>query len=157
VLESLPAVGVLPYDPERRRAILLRQFRAPVLYGEGEPYLLEAIAGLVDENESLEACVRREAMEEAGLRLGTLEPVGAGWSTPGFTTERVHLFLAAYAPADRVSGGGGLPEEHEDIEVQEIGINDLADMLERNAIADLKTLALVQALLLRHRALFEPA
>jgi nudix-type nucleoside diphosphatase (YffH/AdpP family) len=155
VLESPPAVGVLPYDPERRKAILLRQFRAPVLYDEGEPYLTEAIAGLVNEDESIEACVRREAMEEAGLRLSTLEPVCAGWSTPGFTTERAHLFLAPYAPADRVSRGGGLPEEHEEIEVQEIGIDELADRLERSAIPDLKTLALVQALRLRHRVLFE--
>ena len=154
VLESPPAVGVLPYDAERCTAVLLRQFRAPALYDEGEPYLLEAIAGLLDEDEHPEACARREAMEEAGLRLSNFEPVGTGWSTPGFTTERVHLFLAPYTAADRVSEGGGLAAEHEDIAVQEIRIDELAGRLERNAIPDLKTLALVQALRLRHVALF---
>ncbi len=156
VLNSADAAAVLPYDPEAGKVILIRQFRAPVMHVEGHPDFLEAVAGLLDEDEP-EACARREAMEEAGLQLRTLEPVVTAWSTPGITTERLHLFLAPYAAADRVGEGGGLADEHEEIEVLEIGIDELKSLLERGAIADMKTLVLVQALQLRHPELFGAA
>ncbi|MGO4526727.1 NUDIX domain-containing protein [Microvirga sp. 2MCAF35] len=153
VLNSSDAAAVLPYDPERRMVILIRQFRAPVMHVEGHPDMLEAVAGLLDDD-APEACARREAMEEAGLRVGRLEAVGTAWSAPGITTERLHLFLAPYSADDRVSAGGGLAEEHEDIEVLEIGLDELMRMLERGEIADMKTLMLIQALQLRHPELF---
>jgi nudix-type nucleoside diphosphatase (YffH/AdpP family) len=156
VLNSADAAAVLPYDPEARKVILVRQFRAPVMHVEGQPAFLEAVAGLLDEDEP-EACAKREAMEEAGLRLRTLERVVTAWSTPGITTERLHLFLAPYTSADRVEEGGGLAEEHEDIEVLEIGLDELRGMLERGAIADMKTLVLIQALQLRRPELFGKA
>ena len=153
VLNSADAAAVLPYDPERRMVLLIRQFRAPVMHVEGHADFLEAVAGLLDKDEP-EACARREAMEEAGLRVRTLEPVAKAWSAPGITTERLHLFLAPYTTADRVGEGGGLAGEHEEIEVLEIGIDELMNLLEQGAIADMKTLALVQALQLRHPELF---
>jgi nudix-type nucleoside diphosphatase (YffH/AdpP family) len=156
ILNSADAAAVLPYDPESRRVILIRQFRAPVMHVEGHPDFLEAVAGLLDEDEP-EACAKREAMEEAGLHLRELEPVGTAWSAPGITTERLHLFLAPYTAADRTGKGGGLAEEHEDIEVLEVGIDELMTMLEQGAIADMKTLALIQALQLRHPELFGKA
>jgi nudix-type nucleoside diphosphatase (YffH/AdpP family) len=153
VLNSADAAAVLPYDPEQRKVILIRQFRAPVMHVEGRQDFLEAVAGLLDEDEP-EACARREAMEEAGLRLSTLEPVATAWSAPGITTERLHLFLAHYTAADRVGEGGGLADEHEDIEVLEISLDEMMKMLEQGGIADMKTLILIQALQLRHRELF---
>lgn len=157
ILASGDAAAVLPYDAMRRTAILVRQYRAPVMHAQGgDGHLVEAIAGLLDGCEP-EDCARREAMEEAGLRLKALEPVGCGWTAPGTTTERIHLFLAPYEAADRVAEGGGLAEEHEDIEVLEIGLDELAAMMDRNAITDLKTLALAQALRLRRPSLFEGA
>jgi len=156
VLNSQDAAAVLPYDPERRKVILVRQFRAPVMHVEGHHDFLEAVAGLLDGG-APEECARREAMEEAGLRLGVLEPVGSAWSAPGATTERLNLYLAPYTAADRIGEGGGLAEEHEEIEVLEIDIGELAEMLDRNAIADLKTLVLAQALRMRHPELFERA
>jgi nudix-type nucleoside diphosphatase (YffH/AdpP family) len=149
VLDSGEAAAVLPYDLERRKVILIRQFRAPVMHVEGHPDFLEAVAGLLDEDEA-ETCARREAMEEAGIRLTTLEPVGRFWSAPGMTTERLHLFLAPYTQADRIGEGGGVADEHEEIEVLEVGFDELAGLVERNAIADMKTFALVQAFQIRH-------
>jgi nudix-type nucleoside diphosphatase (YffH/AdpP family) len=154
VLDAPDAAAVLPFDRERRTVVLIRQFRAPIMYREGDPSSLEAVAGLLDGDEPPEDCARRETMEEAGLRVDLLEPAGVTWSAPGFTMERVHLFLAPYASAARVAKGGGLADENEDIEVLEIGVDELAGMLAQNAISDLKTLALVQALRIRHPDLF---
>jgi nudix-type nucleoside diphosphatase (YffH/AdpP family) len=153
VLNSADAAAVLPYDRQARKVILVRQFRAPVMHVEGQPGLLEAVAGLLDEDEP-EACAKREAMEEAGLRLRDLERVVTAWSTPGITTERLHLFLAPYTSTDRVEEGGGLAEEHEDIEVLEICLDELIVMLQQGAVTDMKTLVLIQALQLRHPELF---
>jgi nudix-type nucleoside diphosphatase (YffH/AdpP family) len=147
------AVAVLPYDPERRTAILVRQFRAPVFHVAGADALLEAPAGGLDEDDP-EACARREAEEEVGLVLRDLEPIAAAWTMPGVSTERLHLFLAPFRAADRVGEGGGLAEEHENIVVVETALADLAGMADRGEIEDLKTLALVQSLRLRHPALF---
>lgn len=154
VLNSGDAAAVLPYDLERRTVILVRQFRAPVMHVEGHPDFLEAVAGLLDGDEP-EACARRETMEEAGLRVERLEPLGHFWSAPGITTERLHLFLAPYTAADRVGEGGGLAHEHEDIEVLEVGFDELTKLVASNAIADMKTMILVQALQMKHPEAFK--
>lgn len=147
------AAAVLAYDAERRTALLVRQFRAPPFYGTGHPDLLEALAGMLDGGDPAD-CARREALEDAGLRLGGLEPVAAAWPSPGISTERIHLFLAPYGRESRVSAGGGLGEEHENITVAEIALGELAALCDRGGILDLKTLALVQALRLRRPELF---
>jgi nudix-type nucleoside diphosphatase (YffH/AdpP family) len=147
------AACVLPYDPARRTAIVIRQWRAPTLYAAQDASHLEVIAGLI-EDETPEVCARREAMEEAGLRLGSLEHVGTGWSMPGISTERMDLFLAEYREADRVAAGGGLAIEHEDIEVVELSLAGLARMADTGETMDLKALALVQTLRLRRPELF---
>lgn len=147
------AVCVLPYDPERKVALLIRQFRAPPFFTAGVTDLLEVPAGLLDEADP-EAGVRREAFEETGLRLSRLEPVSTVWSLPGISTERMHLFLAPYTEADREGSGGGLAEEHEAITVVEMPLATLAAMSEAGEIVDMKTLVLLLSLRLRHPDLF---
>ena len=147
------AAVVLPYDPDLRVALLVRQFRAPLYVAAQVPDLLEAIAGLIDDGQP-EATARREAMEEAGVRLGALEPAGRVWSIPGSSTERIDLFLAPYRAADRAGDGGGLADEHENITVVEMALAELAAMADAGRLADLKTLALVQTLRLRRPDLF---
>jgi len=151
--EHGPAVAVLPYDPERGTAIVVRQFRAPVLAATGEASLMEAIAGLTDGQDPEEAAIR-EALEETGLQLRSLEPVGCLWTMPGLSTERMHLYLAEYNRADRAGEGGGASGEHENITVLEIPLRELAAMADVGALADMKTLALVQTLRLRRPTLF---
>ena len=147
------AVAVLPYDPLRRRAILVRQFRAPVYVVAQEPDLLEVIAGILDEADAGDAA-RREAQEETGLVLTELEHVGRLWSSPGICTERMDLFLAPYAHADRTGEGGGLAHEHEDITVVELPLDALAAAADNGQLVDMKSFALVQSLRLRHPDLF---
>jgi nudix-type nucleoside diphosphatase (YffH/AdpP family) len=146
------AAVVLPYDPQRRVAMLVRQFRPGVRLAGGTA-TLEAPAGLIDPGEDGDACARREAREETGLELSALEPIGRYWSSPSSTTERSELFLAAYAAADRTGDGGGV-DEHERLEVLELPLAELGARLERGELGDLKLLALVQALKLRRPELF---
>jgi nudix-type nucleoside diphosphatase (YffH/AdpP family) len=146
-------VAVLPYDAERKTALLVRLLRnGPLVAGDGEPVLLEAPAGMLDG--APEDVARREAMEEAGVRLDALEPLGAPYASAGVSTERIDLFLAPYAAADRIAEGGGLAVEHEDIEVVETPLAELARMIDAGEVRDLKTLALGLALRLRRPELF---
>jgi nudix-type nucleoside diphosphatase (YffH/AdpP family) len=147
------AVGVLPYDAERRTALLVRQFRAPVFLAARQEETLEAIAG-IQEGPDPAACVRREAFEEAGVRLDALEHVVAAWTMPGISTERMDLYLAPYRTTDRIGAGGGLPEEHENTTVVELGLAELAAMADAGELTDLKTFGLVQTLRLRRPDLF---
>ncbi len=147
------AVAVLAYDPERKRALLVRQFRAPLCLAGAKTNLTEAIAGL-KESEEPEQCARREAMEEAGIALKSLDYVATVWSMPGISTERMHLFLASFSAADRTGNGGGRTDEEEEIEIVELGLPELARQADAGEINDLKTLALVQSLRLRRPELF---
>lgn len=147
------AACVLPFDPERRTALLVNLPRAPVIWAGGPPELLEAPAGMV-ENEDPEDTAVREAFEECGVRLGRLDPVGSPFSTPGVSSERIDLFLAPYASADRTGPGGGLPAENEHIDVQEVPLTLLWQWVEQRRIEDLKTLALILALRVRRPELF---
>jgi len=147
------AVSVLPYDPVRRTAIVIRQFRPPVLYAGGDPMLIEVVSGLAEGDDPL-ACVRREAMEEAGLRIGEIEFVMRCWTMPGISTERSDLYLSVYSPEDRVAEGGGIAEEHEHVEVIELPLGTLAEMADTGALHDMKTLVLVQTLRVRRPDLF---
>ena len=146
------AAAVLPYDPERRCALLVSMPRAPVIQ-EGEDDLLEAMAGAL-EGERADECARREAREEGGVRLDQLEPLGTFWSMPAFSTERLSLFLAPYRQANRVGEGGGAATEHENIIVHEIALRDLWQRAAAGALRDLKTVFLLQSLRLRHPHLF---
>ncbi len=148
------AVAVLPYDPARRTAILTRQDRAPPLLAGVAAPVLEALAGMIDAGEDAETAARREAEEETGLLLAALEPVATAWASPGVSTERVSLFLAAYGASDRRGAGGGLAAEDEHIEVVELPLAELAARADRGELDDLKTLALVQTLRLRRPELF---
>ena len=149
------AATVLPYDPMRKTVLLTRQLRFPVYVRGDEALLVEPCAGLIDPGETAEEAVRREAMEEIGTRLDTLERVAEVYTSPGFMTEKIALYLAAYGPQDRVADGGGLEEEHEHIEVLEWPAARLGTMLEAGEINDAKLLILTQALLARRPDLFE--
>lgn len=145
---------VLPYDPERKVALLVSLARAPLLLAGAPRNLLEAPAGMIDGEEQPEETMRREAMEEAGLALKALEPVATVWCSPGVSAERSSLFLAAYGAGDRAGQGGGLASEFEHIEIIELSLAALWAKVRAGEIEDLKTLALVLALYARRPELF---
>jgi 8-oxo-dGTP pyrophosphatase MutT (NUDIX family) len=133
----------------------VRLFRAPPFDTVGLLFLEEACAGMIDDGDA-DASVRREADEELGLRVGALEFVGKVWPSPGVSTETAALYLASYAPADRVGPGGGLASENEDITVVERSLAELAADADHGRIADGKLLTLVLWLRVRRPDLFAP-
>jgi nudix-type nucleoside diphosphatase (YffH/AdpP family) len=147
------AVSVLPYDPARKCAMMIRQFRPPVFLAAKRKALLEAIAGIAEGKKRADDA-RREALEEAGLSLKKLEHVGCVWTMPGISTERLDLFLAEYSESDRTAKGGGLAEEHEDITLVEMPLGELAALANSAKLEDVKALLLVQTLRLKRPELF---
>ena len=134
---------VLLYDPERRRVLLTRQFRYPVYVNDHpDGMLLETAAGLLDDQDA-ETAVRREAEEETGVRIGTLEHVFDVYMSPGSVTERLHCYAAPYDPGER-GAGGGLAAEGEDIEVVELPFEEALALIGTGGIADAKTIMLLQ-------------
>lgn len=136
---------VLLYNRARRSVILTRQFRMPAyVAGAGDGLLIETPAGLLDDEDAANA-VAREAEEETGYRIGAAIPLFDLFMSPGALNQRVHFFVAEVRAEDRVGPGGGLAEEHEDIDVLEVGFDDALAMLGDGRIRDAKT-----ALLLLH-------
>ncbi len=148
VIDHGDAGVVLAVDRKRGMAILVRQWRAPLILGDGDPYLLEACAGILDPGEDAEAAARREAEEEIGIRIGAMRKVAIVLPSAGTLTERMHLFIAEVSDGDRVHDGGGKPGEGENIEIVEIPLADLFDRARRGELQDAKTLILVQQLMI---------
>ncbi|MGO4909832.1 gamma-glutamylcyclotransferase [Pseudorhodobacter sp. W20_MBD10_FR17] len=116
VFVSGDAVTVLPYDPVRDRVLCVEQFRVgPFARGDVQPWQLEPIAGRIDPFETAEAAARREAVEEAGLTLGALLPIGSYYPSPGAKTEYVYSYVAMTDLPDEAAILGGEPSEAEDI------------------------------------------
>ncbi|PLR18835.1 NUDIX hydrolase [Caulobacter zeae] len=146
------SVGVLPFDPVRRCATLVRMARAPVLLA-GLEDVVEVPAGKM-EGDDPQDTARQEALEEAGLRLGALDRVAEFWSMPAISSERITLYLAEYRASDRVGVGGGLEEEGEEIEVFEMDLDALWMLVAQGDKVDMKTAVLVYALRQRRPELF---
>lgn len=145
--------AVLPYNPVTRMALLVTMPRAALRFA-GDDDVLEAPAGLIDHGETALESARRELVEEAGLEVADLEPAGAILTSPGISTERIDLFLAAYDDSQRTGAGGGLDDENENITVVEMPLADLWALMESDAAADAKTRVLVQTLRIRRPDLF---
>ncbi len=149
IIDHGHAVAVLPVDPDRRTALLVRQWRAGLLESDDDPFLPEVCAGLIDGDETPEGAIRREALEELGVELENVEPCGRIVVSPGCLTETIRLFLATYSDGSRIADGGGLDHEGEDIEVIEMPLDNLFEAARGGSILDAKTLVLVQTLMLR--------
>ncbi|WP_337266530.1 NUDIX domain-containing protein [Oryzifoliimicrobium ureilyticus] len=134
---------ILLYDLQRRTVVLTRQFRYPAFVNGHEDLLIEAPAGLLD-NARPEERIKAEVEEETGYRISDVRQIFDAFMSPGSVTERLHFFVAAYTPHDRVSDGGGNIEEGEDIERLEPTIEEALEMIEDGRIRDGKTIMLLQ-------------
>jgi nudix-type nucleoside diphosphatase (YffH/AdpP family) len=135
---------ILLYNKRARTVILTRQFRMPTyLNGNATGMLIEACAGLLDKDNP-EVAIRRETEEETGYKVGVIEKVFESYMSPGSVTEILYFFVAEYEPSMKVSDGGGLEEEQEEIEVLELSIDRALEMVKTGEIRDGKTIMLLQ-------------
>jgi len=95
--------------------------------------------------------VRSKALEEAGYRLETVQPIATVYLSPGACTERIHIYLASISAAQRVQAGGGLPESGEDIRVRSLPRAEAWRMVADGHIRDAKTVLALQYLMMERR------
>ena len=135
--------ALLLYQRDTRRVVLVRQFRFPCFINGHDGMLIEAPAGLLDQA-TPEMRIRAEAEEETGYRIGEVRKVFEAFMSPGSVTEKLHFFVAEYDASQKVSDGGGLAGEGEDIEVLELPFDEAMAMVRRGEIVDGKTIMLLQ-------------
>lgn len=147
-LERGDAVAALLFDRRRSCVVLTRQFRFPT-FDKGPGWMIETMAGMLDEGETCEDAVRREALEELGYRVGAVEPIARFYVSPGGSSERVHLYLAQIEAKDRVAEGGGVDDEDEAIEPVELALDEIPRAIADGTVCDAKTLVALLWLLRR--------
>lgn len=141
---------IMLYNTEVQKVILTRQFRLPTfINGNEDGMLIEACAGLLDQDNP-EDCIRRETEEETGYLLKDVRKIFDAYMSPGSVTEILYFFIAEYSSAMKVSDGGGLQHEQENIEVMEIPFEDALVMMEDGCIRDAKTIMLLMYLRLKN-------
>lgn len=149
VFERGHAVGVLPYDPVADSLVLIEQFRIGALVAGMSPWLIEVVAGIIEEGEAPEEVARRETLEEAGLEIQALMPMCRYLVSPGGSSESVRLYCGR---VDSRGAGGihGLAEEHEDIRVDHLPYGEAMRLLEEGQVTNSVGLIALQWLAL-HR------
>ena len=144
------AAVVLPYDPARDRVVLIEQFRIGAYAAGLAPWMIEAVAGIIEPGEVPEEVVRREALEEAGCAITALEAIGTVMASPGGSSEILHLYCGR-VDSEGVGGLHGLADEHEDIRAFSLPLDAALERLARgeivngNAVMTLQWLALNRA------------
>ena len=136
--------AILLYNAEKKTVVLTRQFRMPTYVNDNaDGMMIEACAGLLDADNP-EDCIRKETEEETGYKIDKVEKLFEVFMSPGSVTEVLHFFVAEYSEAMKVSEGGGLADEHENIEVLELDFDAAFAMIASGEIRDAKTIMLLQ-------------
>ncbi|MBZ4034417.1 GDP-mannose pyrophosphatase NudK [Flavobacterium sp. 17A] len=136
--------GILLYNSTKKTVILTRQFRLPTfLNGNKDGMMIEVCAGLLDQDNPENAIIR-ETEEETGYRISKVQKVFETYMSPGAVTEILYLFVGEYDESMKVSEGGGLDAEQENIEVLEFTFDQAYAMIESREITDAKTIMLLQ-------------
>jgi ADP-ribose pyrophosphatase len=154
IFERGHAVGVLPYDPVTEEFVLIEQVRIGALPTSDSPWLIEIIAGIIDEGEEPEDVCRREAMEEAGINITHVKEVQSYLASPGGTTERLSIYMAKVDSAS-AEGVHGLDYESEDILVHRVSETKAREWLSDGTIDNAAALIALQWFFLNKQELLE--
>lgn len=144
IFERGEASAVLLYDPIKDVVVLTEQYRVGTAFaGETSPWILEVVAGMIEEGENPEGVARREAEEETGSIITDLIPITHYWSSPGGTSEKVHLYCAL-VDSSSLGGVHGLENEQEDILVRLISFEQAYNAIATGEINNAATIIALQ-------------
>lgn len=152
VFERGHAAALLPYDPVRDEVVLIEQFRAGALTAGAEPWLVEIVAGIIEDGETAEDVVRRETVEEAGCEVTGIVPIMDVFTTPGGSSERIAIFCGR-VDAQGIGGVHGLADEGEDIRVFTESLDEALARLANGGITNIIAVAALQWLALNREKL----
>ena len=154
IFERGHAVAVLPYDPVRKEFVLIEQFRAGAMQTTENPWLIEIIAGIIDDGETMQEVVVREAKEEANIDITCVTEACSYLASPGGTTERLTVFMAK---VDATNAGGvyGLEYESEDILVHRVAEQEAKHWLNTGIIDNAATIIALQWFFMNKQTLLE--
>ena len=135
--------AVLPYDPLSKKIVLIQQFRPGTISKEGNNYLDEIVAGIIDQNEKPEDAAKRECLEETGCKVNKLTSIQGYFPAPGSSESFYHLFLAeVVAPSKEIIRG--LESENEDILVKSYNFEEVKEKIKNKEILNGITLVALQ-------------
>lgn len=154
IFERGHAAVLLPYDPVRDEVVLIEQIRIAAYDTSATPWLLELVAGMIEEGESVEDVARRESVEEAGLIVGRSKPVLRYLASPGGTSERSSI-LVGEVDATAAKGIHGLESENEDIRVHVVSREQAYQLVEEGTIDNAASVIALQWLQLHYEKLRE--
>lgn len=128
-------VAVILYDPQRDEVVIIEQFRAGAVLtsNQADAWLLEIVAGAMEDGETAEDVARREAVEEAGCDIQEMIKINEFFTSPGGTSERLTLFCGRIN-ASNVGGIHGLDHEDEDIAVTSMKFDDVYALMQQGRI-----------------------
>lgn len=155
VFERGDSVGVLLYHHGRDSVVLTEQFRYPAYLRDGSGWLIEIVAGMIEEGSDPLRTAKRELLEEAGYEVQRLEHVATFYLSPGGSSERLHLYVGEVSDGAKIAAGGGVGGD-EDLRVLEIPLSQALDMVRDGRIADAKTIIALQWLALSLGAAGQP-
>ncbi len=148
------AVAVIPYDPITDEVVLIEQIRVGAFGAQESPWLIEVVAGIIEEGEEPSDVARRELVEESGVEARSMEKVMSFLTSPGGTSERIDLYLAR---VDSTSGVdiAGLDDEGEDIKVMRVNVASAIKALDDGLIINGPTVIAIQWLARHHQRIRE--
>jgi len=152
IFERGHAAVLLPFDPVRDEVVLIEQIRIAALDTSESPWLLEMVAGMIEEGETVEDVARREALEEAGLVVGRTKPVLSYLASPGGTSERLSIMVGE-VDAKTAEGIHGLADENEDIRVHVVSREQAYQWVEEGKIDNAASVIALQWLQLHYQTL----
>lgn len=146
------AAGVLLFDPQQDKVVLIEQFRAGPMAKEDYPWMYELVAGIVEAGESNESTARREAIEEAGCEVQELQQIASYYPSPGCLSEFTTIFVGrTQAPQDGIIKG--VVGENEDIRVHVMSAHQAISLLIANKLRDSATIIAMQWFTMHHTEL----
>jgi len=138
-LDRGDGAAAIVHDIDTEKLIFTEQFRYST-YDNGDGWLLETPAGMIEQGEDPDNAMRREILEEIGYEVEELRPISTFYLSPGGTSERIFLYYAAVSSTHKIGDGGDVLGEGEDIRTVVIPFRTAMKMMYAGEIKDAKTI-----------------